>query len=184
MVIKNKKIILPGGAGLVGQNLVACLKRQGYCNLFVLDKHQANLEILRHMHPDITVEYAYLSNALSLLHRCYGHLPVSRLHKYFALRQAQGETVDMRIFRQLHKYVCTICMKSKATRGDHSGKIITDVTPGEVYGADVCGPFATASILGNTYMFCIIDYASKRIWCYFCKHKDQAFDFIKHFYSD
>ena len=52
-----------------------------------------------------------------------------------------------------------------------------------MYGADVCGPFATASILGNTYMFCIIDYASKRVWCYFCKHKDQAFDFIKHFFE-
>ena len=44
-------------------------------------------------------------------------------------------------------------MKSKATRGNHSGYIDTDVSPGEVYGADVRGPFA-ASILGNTYMLC------------------------------
>lgn len=59
----NDKIILPGGAGLVGQNLIAHLKRQGYNNLVVLDKHRANLEILRSMHSDIIVEYADLAEA-------------------------------------------------------------------------------------------------------------------------
>lgn len=55
------KIVLPGGAGLVGQNLVATLKRAGYGDLVVLDKHRANLEICRRIHPDITVEYADLA---------------------------------------------------------------------------------------------------------------------------
>lgn len=58
---KTVKILLPGGAGLVGQNLVAELKARGYGNLVVLDKHRANLEILRQLHPDITVEYADLA---------------------------------------------------------------------------------------------------------------------------
>ncbi|MFA6036675.1 MAG: NAD-dependent epimerase/dehydratase family protein [Legionellales bacterium] len=62
-MIKNKKIILLGGAGLVGQNLVAHLKRQGYNNLIVLDKHSENLAILRQCHPDIIVEYADLAQA-------------------------------------------------------------------------------------------------------------------------
>jgi nucleoside-diphosphate-sugar epimerase len=57
----NQKIILPGGAGLVGQNLVAHLKQRGYHNLVVLDKHRANLKILQHVHPDIIVEYADLA---------------------------------------------------------------------------------------------------------------------------
>jgi len=56
-----RKIILPGGAGLVGQNLVARLKRRGYSNIVVLDKHRANLEVLKHVQPDITVEYADLA---------------------------------------------------------------------------------------------------------------------------
>jgi len=43
----NQKIILPGGAGLVGQNLVARLKEKGYKNIVVLDKHKANLTILK-----------------------------------------------------------------------------------------------------------------------------------------
>ena len=50
------KILLPGGAGLVGQNLVAHLKRKGFTDLVVLDKHRANLEICRRFHPDIVVE--------------------------------------------------------------------------------------------------------------------------------
>jgi nucleoside-diphosphate-sugar epimerase len=59
--VKNKKIILPGGAGLVGQNLVARLKARGYSNIVVLDKHRANLEILRQVQPDIVAEYADLA---------------------------------------------------------------------------------------------------------------------------
>lgn len=60
--MKSARIVLPGGAGLVGQNLVAQLKRQGYSNLVVLDKHRSNLEILRMMHPDIVAEYADLAD--------------------------------------------------------------------------------------------------------------------------
>jgi nucleoside-diphosphate-sugar epimerase len=55
------KIILPGGAGLVGQNLVARLKAKGYSNIIVLDKHRNNLAVLKQVQPDITTEYADLS---------------------------------------------------------------------------------------------------------------------------
>jgi nucleoside-diphosphate-sugar epimerase len=59
--MNDTRIILPGGAGLVGQNLVARLKQRGYTNLVVLDKHRANLDVLRSVHPDITIEYADLA---------------------------------------------------------------------------------------------------------------------------
>ncbi len=55
------KILLPGGAGLVGQNLVARLRQKGYSNIVVLDKHHANIEVLKHVQPEITVEYADLA---------------------------------------------------------------------------------------------------------------------------
>jgi len=55
------KIILPGGAGLVGQNLVAQLKSRGYTDIVVLDKHQTNLNVLKSLHPELTIEYAELS---------------------------------------------------------------------------------------------------------------------------
>ncbi len=57
----SDKIILPGGAGLVGQNLVVRLKAYGYQNLVILDKHRANLDTLRCLHPGLTVEYADLA---------------------------------------------------------------------------------------------------------------------------
>lgn len=55
------KIVLPGGAGLVGQNLVARLKAKGYSNIVVLDKHRANLAVLKQVQPDIVAEYADLA---------------------------------------------------------------------------------------------------------------------------
>jgi nucleoside-diphosphate-sugar epimerase len=59
--IMYRKILLPGGAGLVGQNLVARLKAKGHKNIVVLDKHRANLAILKQVQPDIAVEYADLA---------------------------------------------------------------------------------------------------------------------------
>lgn len=57
----TNKILLPGGAGLVGQNLVARLKEKGYTNIVVLDKHIKNIEVLKQVQPDITVEFADLA---------------------------------------------------------------------------------------------------------------------------
>lgn len=54
--MNHRKIILPGGAGLVGQNLVARLKAKGYTDIVVLDKHRANVEVLRRMHPEVLTE--------------------------------------------------------------------------------------------------------------------------------
>lgn len=55
------KIVLPGGAGLVGQNLVARLQRDKFKEIVVLDKHRANLEVLAHSHPDVTAIHADVS---------------------------------------------------------------------------------------------------------------------------
>jgi nucleoside-diphosphate-sugar epimerase len=57
----NIKIILPGGAGLVGQNLVARLKEMGYSNIVAIDKHRKNLEVLKLVQSDVNVVYGDLS---------------------------------------------------------------------------------------------------------------------------
>lgn len=50
------KIAVTGAAGLVGQNLIARLKRRAAGHSIVaIDKHPANTRILRELHPDITV---------------------------------------------------------------------------------------------------------------------------------
>jgi nucleoside-diphosphate-sugar epimerase len=61
--MKTKKVVLTGGAGLVGQNLVNSLRLKGYSNIVVLDKHRANLEVLREFHPEIVSEYADLADS-------------------------------------------------------------------------------------------------------------------------
>lgn len=59
--MKNQRIILPGGAGLVGQNLVTRLKNRGYGELVVIDKHRHNLDVLAGLHPEVTCIEADLS---------------------------------------------------------------------------------------------------------------------------
>lgn len=59
--MKNSKIILPGGAGLVGQNLVTRLKNKGYSNIWIIDKHIKNMKILKKIHPEVNLLEADLS---------------------------------------------------------------------------------------------------------------------------
>jgi nucleoside-diphosphate-sugar epimerase len=58
----SSKIILPGGAGLVGQNLVAKLVAKGYRHIVVIDKHRKNLETLKKVQPGVISELADLSS--------------------------------------------------------------------------------------------------------------------------
>ncbi len=57
----EKKIIIPGAAGLVGQNLIIAMKEKGYKNIVAIDKHSDNVEILRKLHSDIEVLEADIS---------------------------------------------------------------------------------------------------------------------------
>ena len=49
----NDKIIITGGAGLVGQNLAHQLAAQGYNRLVILDKHPGNLKLLSEHCPGV-----------------------------------------------------------------------------------------------------------------------------------
>ena len=55
------KLIIPGAAGLVGQNLIIALKEKGYKNIVAIDKHPENTRILRQLHPDIEIIEADIS---------------------------------------------------------------------------------------------------------------------------
>lgn len=51
----DSKIVIPGAAGLVGQNLIVQLKSKGYSNIVAIDKHKDNIKVLYKLHPDIKV---------------------------------------------------------------------------------------------------------------------------------
>lgn len=59
--MSDRKILLLGGAGLVGHNLVARLKDKGYKNIVVLDKHRPNLAVLKLVYPEVLAEFADLA---------------------------------------------------------------------------------------------------------------------------
>jgi nucleoside-diphosphate-sugar epimerase len=59
--MQSKRIVIPGAAGLVGQNLILLLKAQGYKNIIAIDKHPQNTATLRQLHPDITIIEADVS---------------------------------------------------------------------------------------------------------------------------
>jgi nucleoside-diphosphate-sugar epimerase len=50
-----KKIVITGAAGLVGQNLISQLVKDPGVELTAIDKHHANLAILRMQHPQLRV---------------------------------------------------------------------------------------------------------------------------------
>jgi nucleoside-diphosphate-sugar epimerase len=56
-------VVLPGGAGLVGQNLVTRLKQSGQYQIVIIDKHQKNLAIAKKLHPEVQTVLADLSVA-------------------------------------------------------------------------------------------------------------------------
>lgn len=50
-----RKIVITGAAGLVGQNLVARLKRDPGLTLVGIDKHGANTALFRKIHPEVEI---------------------------------------------------------------------------------------------------------------------------------
>jgi nucleoside-diphosphate-sugar epimerase len=57
----NSKIVIPGAAGLVGQNLIVQLEARGYTNIVAIDKHHENVQVLKELHPQVEVIEADLS---------------------------------------------------------------------------------------------------------------------------
>ena len=80
MIDRHDKIVLTGAAGLVGQNLLVELKAQGYTRLVAIDKHAANLDVLRRLHPDVEAIHADLAEPGSWEDAFAGAACVVQLH--------------------------------------------------------------------------------------------------------
>ncbi|MEZ4820423.1 MAG: NAD(P)-dependent oxidoreductase [Bdellovibrionota bacterium] len=57
----QEKVVITGGAGLVGQNLIIALKEQGYSRITVLDKSVENVRVIQDLHDDVTVDVVDLA---------------------------------------------------------------------------------------------------------------------------
>ena len=49
--------------------------------------------------------------------------------------------------------------------------------------SDVCDPIDVESLGGNKYLATFIDDASRKVWVYFLKTKDQVFEHFKKFHA-
>lgn len=90
MANNQDKIVITGAAGLVGQNLLVELERQGYTQLVAIDKHEYNLEILRKLHPSVTIIHADLAEPGAWADAFAGARCVVQLHA-----QITGKTHDL-----------------------------------------------------------------------------------------
>jgi nucleoside-diphosphate-sugar epimerase len=59
----KQKIVITGGAGLVGQNLLVKLRSRGCQNIHVLDKSTHNLAIAAELHESVQFDHADLAEA-------------------------------------------------------------------------------------------------------------------------
>lgn len=57
----NRKIVITGAAGLVGQNLLPRLIAKGYSNIVAIDKHPVNTLTLQKLNPEVRVVQADLA---------------------------------------------------------------------------------------------------------------------------
>ena len=56
--MNQQKIVITGGAGLVGHNLVALLQESREFDLVVIDKHKHNLDVLKGLFPNVDAYHA------------------------------------------------------------------------------------------------------------------------------
>lgn len=77
---RDARIVLTGAAGLVGQNLLVELKRQGYRHLVAIDKHHHNLGILQALHPEVQAIEADLAETGSWTEAFRGTDVLVQLH--------------------------------------------------------------------------------------------------------
>lgn len=63
MSAPDQHIVITGGAGLVGQNLVIALRDNRFNRITVIDKSTANLQVLKRLHPHVTALEADMAQA-------------------------------------------------------------------------------------------------------------------------
>lgn len=78
-------------------------------------------------------------------------------------------------------FFCEDCPLSKQARLPFSTTHKSDVAPGEIVHANVCGPMQTPSIGGAKFFLLLKDECSGFKTVYFLKHKNDVFDYLKEF---
>ncbi|KAL8142562.1 hypothetical protein V2J09_015594 [Rumex salicifolius] len=77
---------------------------------------------------------------------------------------------------------CDTCSQSKFHRLPFPSSVSRSVATFDLLHMDLWGPFNTASLNGEKYLFTIVDYMSRATWTYLMHTKDQVYDIVKSFF--
>ena len=78
---------------------------------------------------------------------------------------------------------CEHCMYGKQTRSSRVVSFEKDRRPLELVHSDVCGPMPTRSLGGASYFVTFIDDATRKVWVFAMKSKDETFSCFQKFLS-
>ncbi|XP_048323873.2 retrovirus-related Pol polyprotein from transposon TNT 1-94 [Ziziphus jujuba] len=78
---------------------------------------------------------------------------------------------------------CNHCLFGKQHRVSFSSSASRKSELLSLVHSDVCGPMEVESLGGNKYFLTFIDDASRKVWVYFLKTKDQVLDYFKLFHT-
>ena len=78
---------------------------------------------------------------------------------------------------------CNFCLFGKQHRVSFNIPSIRKPNVLDLVYSDVCGPIDVETLGGNKYIVTIIDDASRKVWVYILKTKDQVFKHFKKFHA-
>ena len=112
----------------------------------------------------------------NLWHKRLGHMSEKGLHilaKKALIPFAKGNSLNP----------CDYCLFGKHHRVSFSKSSKRKSNILELVYSDVCGPFEVESLGGNRYFVTFIDDASRKVWVYLLKAKDQVYQFFQKFHA-
>ncbi|UYV72012.1 hypothetical protein LAZ67_9001549, partial [Cordylochernes scorpioides] len=116
-------------------------------------------------------------SAKTMWHRRLGHLNEEYLNKMMKNDMVKGLNFDCQ-----HLKKCEPCILGKLTQNTFKAiKNNHSERPLELIHMGLCGPMPSKSLGGANYLYVIVDSYSRRIFVYFLKSKEDAFDFLVEF---
>jgi hypothetical protein len=144
------------------------LVHEVYCAQLEVAKREMPPEEITEAYRDVLQQvYIIKAEALELLHVQLGHLPYQRIERLLQLGVISGPKLDKKLFQQLIREKCDVCIRAKATDSAHTGSLPMPDSPWERFALDISSKFETMSIHGNWYQMAIIDVKSKYFWDYY-----------------
>lgn len=120
------------------------------------------------------VQNAFLSSELEVWHRRLGHLNVQ------SLKQLKQMVTGFQL-NKMENLNCVACFQGKHSRDPFPNSESRASKPLELVHTDLCGPFEVPSLAGSRYFVSFIDDATRKVFVYTLRTKDQVYEAYEDF---